>query len=159
MKEKRKLSLSNKKNLILALFTVFSVQLFSQQFISDTIVTERLRTIEQMLSKGKPNANTWWYGWLIGYSAATMGQGIVMAASDKLGTRQDMALGGITTILGASGMIISPNDAGLAPEKLAQIPENTLEERFNKLIEAERLLKQSAEREKSAHGWQEQALC
>jgi hypothetical protein len=132
---------------------------FSQQPLSDSLVTERLHTIEQMLSKGKTNANAWWYGWLIGYSTATVGQGVVMISSSSRNTRQDMALGAATTLLGAAGQLISPMVPANAPEKLDNVPEYTPEERMNKLMDAEKLLKQSAEREKSGRSWQEHALC
>ena len=145
------------------IFLILSIcaiqQSFSQQTIGDTLVAERLRTIEQMLNAGKPNARGWWYGWLYGYSAATVGQGIVMAVSSDRSNRQDMALGGITTILGAANILITPRDPAIASYKLAQIPENTPDERAIKLIEAEKLLKRSADVEKAGRNWQEQALC
>ncbi len=159
MKEKWNLSKTNKNTLTLIFLMVFSAQLFSQQNISDTLVTERLQTIEQILNRGKPSANAWWYGWVIGYSAATVGQGAVMAMSEKLGTRQDMALGSITTILGAANILITPRDPAIATDKLAQIPENTPEERSIKLLEAEKLLKRSADVERAGRNWQEQAIC
>lgn len=143
-------------------FFIFNITLshvYSQQSISDTLVSERLLTIEQMLNQGKPNANAWWNGWLIGYSAATLVQGSVMIGSESRGTRQDMALGGITTILGAAGQLIAPMDPAKAPARLSQIPESTREERIKKLIEAEKLLKQCAEREKAGRAWQEHAIC
>jgi hypothetical protein len=145
--------------LILLIFNILTSNLFSQQSIPDSLVTERLQTIAQMLNQGKPNANAWWYGWLIGYSAATIGQGAVMLTSDSRDTRQDMALGGVTTLLGTAGQLIAPMDPALAQGKLAQFPESTKEERMNKLLEAEKLLKQSAEREESGRSWQQHAIC
>jgi hypothetical protein len=145
--------------IILIIFNLLTPSLYSQQSLNDSLVTERLHAIEQMLNQGKHNASTWWYGWLIGYSAATIGQGVVMVTSDTRDTRQDMALGGITTLLGAAGQLIAPMDPALAPDKLAQISEATPDERMSKLLEAEKLLKQSAGREKSGVSWQEHAIC
>jgi hypothetical protein len=145
--------------LLVFILNILTFHLSAQQSISDSLVSERLHAIEQMLNSGKPNANAWWYGWLIGYSAATIGQGVIMISSNSQDTRQDMALGGFTTILGAAGQLIAPMDPALAPEKLAQFLESTREERFLKLTEAESLLRQSAERERSGRSWQEHAIC
>ena len=145
--------------IFLFIFSIINLPGFSQQSLTDSLVTDRLHSIEQMLNQGKPNANAWWYGWLIGYSAATIGQGAVMLTSSSRDTRQDMALGAITTILGAAGQLISPMDPSKAPARLSQIPESTREERMKKLIEAEKLLKQCAEREKAGRAWQEHAIC
>ena len=140
------------------IFTSLLSPVYSQKTLGDTVVTERLHTLEQMLAHGKSNANTWWYGWLIGYSAATVVQGAIMLTSDSRDTRQDMALGGVTTILGVAGQLITPNDPGSAPGKLDEMPENTAEEKIRKLEKAELLLKQCAERERSGRSWQQHAL-
>ena len=111
-----------------------------------------------MLEQGKSNANRWWYGWLIGYSAATIGQGAVFLTSEDKETRQDMALGAATTFLGAMGQIITPMVPGAAPDRLADISESTAEEKSNKLLKAEKLLKESAFREKDGRSWKTHAI-
>ncbi len=130
-----------------------------QNDLTDAMVTERLETINHMLEQGKKGANLWWYGWLSGYSAATVAQTLVLIGSDDLDTRQDMALGAATTFLGAAGQIISPMIPGYAPDKLDQLPEQTQEERLTKLLEAEKLLKESALRERAGRSWKTHALC
>jgi hypothetical protein len=91
---------------------------------------ERIQHIEKMLDQGKPNVNRWWYyGWLVEYSAATIGQSVVCFSSHDKGVRQDMALGAMTTFLGTAGQLITPMVPGYAPDRLSQIPEDTQEAR------------------------------
>lgn len=126
--------------------------------LADSVVSARLQTIESMLNKGKPNANLWWYGWLAGYSAATIGQGAVFLSANDRSLKQDMALGAATTFLGAVGQLITPMVPGYASDGLKKIPGDTKDERWKKLIEAEKLLKESALREKSGRSWQTHAI-
>jgi hypothetical protein len=152
----------NKSNfkviLLISIFVSQSVILFAQDEIPDSLINERIKYIQNMLDKGKPNANRWWYGWLSGYSAATIAQGAICLSSNDKGTRQDMALGAATTLLGAAGQLVSPMIPGYAPDQLRQIPEDTHEARLQKLNNAEELLKASAFREKSGRSWQVHAI-
>ncbi|MEJ2627922.1 MAG: hypothetical protein P8078_05145, partial [bacterium] len=151
----------NSKLVTILLLLIFLFQFFparAQDELSDAQVQERLQLIQQLLERGKPNANRWWYGWLIGYSAATIGQGAVWLISDDKNTRQDMALGAATTFLGAMGQIITPMTPGTAPDRLARISEGTPQERRDKLLKAEKLLEECALREKEGRSWKMHAL-
>ena len=128
-------------------------QLSAQNEIPDSLVKERIDYIQNSLNKEKPAANLWWNGWLYGYSAATVAQGAVVFTSDKLKTRQDMALGAATTLVGAIGQLIMPMTPASAPVKLALIPGETPEERIIKLNKAEQLFGESALREKDGRSW------
>ena len=158
--------ITNQKNigsfrLVRILFLAFSFQslnISAQTDLSDSIVTARIQIIEKMLEQGKPNANLWWYGWLAGYSAATIGQGAVFFSTNDKAFKQDMAVGAATTFLGALGQIVTPMVPGYAPDRLKMIKGNTIEERRQKLIDAEELLKKSALREKSGRSWQTHAI-
>ncbi len=125
----------------------------AQDTLPDSLVRERIQVIQEMLDQGKKNANLWWYGWLAGYSAATVAQGAVVISSDKLATRQDMALGAITTLLGAAGQVIAPMTPGYAPDRLKELPEGSPEENRKKLTAAEKLLEECALREKEGRSW------
>jgi hypothetical protein len=131
---------------------------FAQTDLPDLIVSERLQIIETMLHEGKSNANLWWYGWLAGYSAATVGQGVVSISTNDKSLKQDMVLGAATTLLGALGQVITPMVPGYAPDRLKKISDGTVKERRQKLIAAEELLKQSALREKSGRSWKNHAI-
>jgi hypothetical protein len=130
----------------------------AQNELSDSIVNERILILKETLNRDKINTQRWWYGWLIAYSAATIGQGVAYFKSDDKNTRQDMALGAATTLLGAAGQFISPLIPGNEPEKLMTLPENTNDERLKKMIFAEKLLNEVAKREKLARSWKNHAL-
>lgn len=144
--------------LSICMFFSYCMPVSAQSGLPDEQVSERIEYIKNVLDEGKPGANLWWNGWLAGYSAATVVQGVVFVSSDELATRQDMATGAATTLLGAVGQLITPMVPGHASVLLDQIPENTPEERLKKLNNAEELLKASALREKSGRSWQMHAV-
>jgi hypothetical protein len=144
--------------IIVFTFLFRSVNISAQTDLPDSVVTERIQIIQKMLDQGRSNANLWWYGWLAGYSAATIGQGAVFFSSNDQSLRQDMAVGAATTFLGALGQIVTPMVPGYAPDRLKMISGSTKEERLKKLKSAEELLKQSALREKSGRSWQTHAI-
>jgi len=145
--------------LILTLFlNLIPQKNYAQNEIQDSLVVERLEFIKSTLKQDKTNTRRWWNGWLVAYSAATIGQGVVYFTSDELGTRQDMALGAATTLLGAAGQFISPLIPGKELEKLEVLPENSDDERLKKLAVAEKLLNDVALREKLARSWKTHAL-
>lgn len=102
------------KSLTLSVILVFSFTLTiphpisAQEIPEDTVVYLRVPEFRQIVKKNDSAVNTWWWGWLAGYSAATIGQGIAGIASDKLSNRQDMFLGAATTLIGAVGQFVTP---------------------------------------------------
>ena len=144
---------------VLAVILLFTGCLVSaRETLPDSLVKVRLAAIRQTLERGKPNAGRWWTGWLIGYGAATVGQGVVYATSRDKRTRQDMALGAATTGLGVIGQLLTPMIPADAPDRLAVLSEANPEERMNKLSAAETLLKQCAAREKEGRSWKIHAI-
>lgn len=130
----------------------------ARETLPDSLVRERLAAIRQTLERGAPGAGRWWTGWLIGYGAATVGQGIICATSKEKRTRQDMALGAVTTGLGVIGQILTPMIPANAHNRLAVLPEKNPEERLNKLSSAETLLRQCAAREEEGRSWKTHAI-
>ena len=130
----------------------------AQDELSDSRIQERLQAIQHMLEQGSPNADRWWFGWLIGYGTATIAQGAIGLTSKEKGTRQDMALGAATTFLGAMGQIMAPNVAGTAPARISGLPDSTPSERKAKLAEAECVLREAALRERDGRSWKTHAI-
>lgn len=79
-----------------------------QDAVTDSLIDENLRDIQMRVRQDISGAQRWWYGWLAGYSAATVGQGIVCFTTENRTTRQDMAVGAATTFLGAVGQLLTP---------------------------------------------------
>jgi len=151
---KTHISLPTIGTIFFVIFYLFQFsQLSAQNETPDSLVKERVNYIQNMLDQGKPGAKLWWNGWLYGYSAATVVQGAVFLSSDQLKTRQDMALGAATTLVGAVGQLIMPMTPAKAPGKLAIIAGDTPEERIYKLNKAEELFEASATREKEGRSW------
>jgi len=149
------------------IWTISFILIFSSQFsplcaqneIPDSLTVERIQYIKNTLEHDKANAKRWWYGWLGGYSAATIGQGVVYFASNEKGTKQDMALGAATTLLGTAGQFISPLIPRNESEQLNSISATTRIKRLNELATAEKLFEECALREKLARSWKNHAIC
>jgi hypothetical protein len=94
--------------IFIAAFSFVFVPLAGQVVSPDTLGTSMQTEIQKSLERDRFNAGCWWYGWLGAYSAATVAQGAVYLTSDTKPLRQDMALGSMTTMLGALGQIVTP---------------------------------------------------
>ena len=115
-----------------------------------------LQDIQLTAMHDKLNAQIWWYGWLAGYSAATAGQAVVYLSSDDRGLRQDMALSGATTLLGALGQLITPmlpKDPDYPTYRAYVAGEQAIT-----LEQAGELLKALAAREKQGRSWKTHAI-
>lgn len=157
---KNKFPLSNIRVTLLVFVLILQfLHLSAQDKLSDTLVKERIQSIQKMLDEGKTNANRWWYGWLIGYSALTVGQGAGYFVSTDENAKVEWAFGSFTSLLGVATQVLMPMVPGYAPDRLALIPENNKEEELQKLNIAEDLLKLSAHREKKGRSWKMHALC
>lgn len=152
-KAKRNRSTSSGTVFFLLIFILQVSKLSAQNEIPDSIVSVRINYIQTMLDQGKPNAKLWWNGWLYGYSAATVGQGIAFLMSDELKAKQDLSLGAATTLVGAMGQLLMPMTPASALGRLALAPGDTPDERIAKLKKAEEMFEASANREKDGRSW------
>jgi len=132
--------------------------LSAQVQISDSLIKERIQDIQKMLDDGKKNANLWWNGWLIGYSALTVGQGAGIIMGNNEGAKIEWAFGSFTSLLGVASLAFAPMIPVNASNRLALIPENNNEEEIKKLTIAEDLLRLSALREEHGRSWKTHAL-
>jgi len=140
------------------LLIFYSVNLNAQTTTSDSLVHVRIQYIQIRLNQSKHTVDGWWYGWLGGYSAATVAQGVVTLTSTDKNTRQDMALGAVTTFLGATLQVLTPLNTGHAANIISQLPDSTPELQVQKLRIAEQLFKSNALTEKSGRSWEIHAL-
>ena len=146
-------------SILLVLIVFQSSFLMAQKNSKDSLLNEQIEYIQHTLTKSKPVLDGWWYGWLAGYSVATVAQGTVFLISNDIRTKQDMALGGITTLLGAGLQLVTPLSISRRDlESLKQMPDSSLEDQIKKLIVAEELFKTIAKKEKAGRSWQIHAL-
>ena len=144
---------------IFLLLILHSASLNAQNELKDSLVLMKIQYIQTALSESKPAVDGWWYGWLGGYSVATVAQGVVALTSPDKNTRQDMALGAATTFLGAAEQIITPLHTGHDAELIAQLPDSTPDLQISKLKMAEKLFQAAALKEQAGRAWQNHALC
>jgi len=136
-------------------FLIRIITLSGQNVVEDSLSSERLQEIQNLVHQDRANALHWWYGWLAGYSAATIGQGIVYFSSDSKVTKQDMALGAATTFLGAIGQLLAPIVPGTSSIQNSQIYESDSEKQ---LVNQEEILREIARREKAGRSWKMHAV-
>jgi hypothetical protein len=146
----------------IAFFILYFCQmqmLDAQQVVRDSLAVRQIAELQNLLHKDVNSARVWWYGWLGGYGAATLGQGAVYFATDKQELKQDMALGAATTVLGSIGLLITP----LVPRKVnlqdTEIRENGADETVESEEFYEDLLKEIAEREREGRTFKMHAIC
>jgi hypothetical protein len=126
--------------------------------LGDAEVANRLAYIQNSLDGGRKPADLWWYGWLVGYSAATAGQLAAYSRSDDEKQRQDTLVGAVTTALGAGGVLIFPLEAGRYAARLRAMPGDTPEARRVKLAAAQSYLRKAAAQEELGRSFQTQAI-
>lgn len=124
----------------------------------DREVTERLAFIQAGLDSRAGHAERWWYGWLIGFTAVTVGQAVIALASEDRNVRADFAIGAASSALGILGMFITPVPRGRVADDLRRLPVSTPDERERALALAEQLLRRTAQGEIAANSWSEYAL-
>jgi len=140
--------------MILVINSCISNNVKAQDGPSDSLVSIRLDLIQKMLLHDQIQTNRWWWSWLAGYSAATIGQGVAGMVSDNLQTRQDFFLGATTAFIGAAGQFITPVKLSRYTEQIGTLPETTEKERLTKLNAAEYFLKNRALAETKGRSWQ-----
>jgi hypothetical protein len=145
--------------MILAAILLHSCGLvFARETMPDSLVKGRIAAVRESLERGKSGANLWWTGWLAGYGAATVGQGIAAATSGEKRTHQDMALGAATTGLGVIGQLIAPMIPASALRRFDAFPDTTPDARLDKLARGEDLLRQCAGRQREGRSWKTHAI-
>jgi hypothetical protein len=121
----------------------------------------RLAFIEKSLSESEGALEWWYYGWVGGYAALTVGQTIPAVLADKIESdaddayalRASMITGAATAAIGAIAVGLSKPPGLGGPAVLEQMPEETAEQLAQKLAVAESLLRETAELEEMGIGW------
>jgi hypothetical protein len=149
MKKKMTGSLAGFKKALF--FILLGLQFFSlsaQELILDSITQQRLEEIQNLLRKDTKKALLWQNGWIAGYSAATVGQGIVCFSTGDKSLKQDMALGAATTFLGAMQLLMMP-----------MVPPKTISSEESNTAYFEDMMKELSRKEKAGRSWKSHALC
>jgi hypothetical protein len=131
---------------------------YGQATGKDTITVQLSEDIRTTVHKEEVRFQRWWYGWLTGYSAATIGQGVIALTTDNNSLKQDMALGAATTFLGAAGQLLTPMYAYGSPLRQYKLEEEIDTAGMLSQEKYEALLKALALREKEGRSWKIHAV-
>jgi hypothetical protein len=142
----------------LSIFIFRDLPLYSQISDQDTLRHAQSSEFQSVVDHDRKSAQSWWYGWLAGYSAATAGQGIVYFSTDEKATRQDMALGAATTFLGAAGVLITPIVPRETSFQSRDIQPNDSSQMLFDITSSEELLKEIAQKEAEGRSWKIHAV-
>lgn len=121
--------------------------------LSDNEISRRMEFLKKSLMDDREVTKRWWYGWLAGYGTATIGQGAVYYSSNNEVTKQDMALGAATCLIGFAGQFVSPFHPAMFDAGFEKMPEISEIERMNKLMRLEKLLEDRTEMEINLRKW------
>ena len=156
---KSKKSAPSLKTVTLLFLMMFSfLPAFSQVRSGDSLGYEQNADLKYLIHENVVSARRWWYGWLTGYSAATVVQGTLAATTDKKSFRQDMLNGGATTLIGAIAILATP----LIPSQksvnqiMATSGEPVLI--YSDINYSKAFLKEIARREKFGRSWKVHAV-
>jgi hypothetical protein len=123
----------------------------------DAEIAARLQFVEHALDAGRKSADRWWYGWLAAYGAAGIVQTSFAVTVEDSHQQQDLAIGALTSFVGAAGQFVFPLQAGRFARTLRTMPEGTADERRAKLAKGEAFLEKAAEQEAFGRSWKSQA--
>jgi hypothetical protein len=143
---------------VVVLLTCTTVSVGAQSSgATDAEIAARLQFIEDALDTGQKAADRWWYGWLAAYGVAGIAQTSFAVAVDDSHQQQDLAIGALTSFVGAAGQFVFPLQAGRFAGTLRMMPEGTSDERRAKLTKGEAFLERAAEQEAFGRSWKSQA--
>ncbi len=132
--------------------------------LPDSQVAERLDYVTQELQKNTWYSRFWWDTWMTVFTVGALGHGAWALAINEPGhdsktgylmsERQiDLSVGLVTTLLGVGSMLIFPYPQRFAYGRVQILPEDTQQEKIQKLIQAEDYLRTSADADVRGKAW------
>ena len=121
--------------------------------ISDAVINQRLRFLEERLDDNQLHGQIWEYSWYAINGGTVVGSTI---SSFFVGHDARVAniANGTKAAIGLTRMILDPLEAAQGSQPIRGLPENTRAEKLAKLQAAEELLERNAARANERYGWQ-----
>lgn len=115
----------------------------------------RVRWIQQRLQAADRRLDIWTWGWTLGFAGLTLGQTVLAELEDEPGPHAQAVVGALGSTLGLASMAITPVRRVLDHAEAASRldPEDPAA-----LAEAERLLREAAERQREGFAWTNHVL-
>jgi hypothetical protein len=121
--------------------------------LSDAVIDERIRFIEERLDERQLHGQIWYWSWLSINSVATVGLGVFAGLADNTDDRVNDGVNAGIAALGVADVLFRPLEARLGAEPIRGLPDATREEKIDKLRAAEKLLQANAARAEERTDW------
>lgn len=115
--------------------------------------TERITFIQKEFDDSAMYSSIWWYGWMGVFGAsAAVSFGVGLTSDDET-VKITQVVSGIQSVIGFTGLILSPMPSVYAGGRLSRMPDGTQDEKIRKLLEGERLLSETADAQAFGSSW------
>ncbi len=123
----------------------------------DKSITDKIKFIQSALNEESTHSFIWQNGWTTIYGISTAME-LVGWRKEPVGSakKYDHGVSLITSTMALAGMFMEPLDTHNYAKQLAEMPEQTRDEKAYKLKMAEMYLQQSADRERLERSWEPQ---
>lgn len=125
--------------------------------LSDTEIDRRIRFIEERLNERQTHGQIWYWSWLSINSVSTVALGVFAGLADDSDDRVNNGVNAGIAALGVADVLFRPLQARLGASPVSGLPEETREEKIEKLRASEALLRANAERAEERTDWRMQA--
>jgi hypothetical protein len=114
---------------------------------------ERISFIQKEFDDSAMYSSIWWYGWMGVFGAsAAVSFGVGLTSDDET-VKITQVVSGVQSVIGFTGLILSPMPSVYAGGRLSRMPDGTQEEKIRKLLEGERLLSETADAQAFGSSW------
>lgn len=121
--------------------------------LSDAVIDERIRFIEERLDERQLHGQIWYWSWLTINSVSAVGLGVFAGLADDLDGRVNDGVNAGIAAMGVADVLFRPLEARLGASPIRGLPDATREEKIDKLRSAEALLRSNAERADERTSW------
>lgn len=117
----------------------------------------RMEFIESSLEENRQHASYWQNGWASFYAVSAVAQTALWIDADDSDDSINYSMGALKSVGGLADMLIRPHPGRHGVKDLLDLPQNSLEQKRERLDLGEALLRDSAQRAASRHSWQPHA--
>ena len=117
----------------------------------------RMDFIESSLDKNRQHASYWQNGWASFYAVSAVAQTALWIDADNSDDSINYSIGVLKSVGGLADMLLRPHPGRHGATPLLDLPQNSAEQKREKLEFSEALLRDSAQRAASRHSWQPHA--
>jgi hypothetical protein len=114
----------------------------------------RMEFIESRLDENRKHASYWQNGWSSFYAVSALAQAALWIDADDSNDSINYGVGALKSVGGLADILLKPHPSRHGAMPLLALPQNSMEQKREKLDLSEALLRDSAQRAASRHSWQ-----